>query len=615
MITPLRVSRRHSRAGFLAKVLQPACCGLLGLVVVGCQPAAGPPAGRLPAVLERIGRTYPDCAGGRFLALADFENAEQARLFRIVETGGAGAAESTPEQPSISIIRNRSETGAGGLKAPLRSSRDVLLLDGQRTEQLALIRDWSAHHLLLMSVFAPESSATLAFTVDSGAAAAEAPSDEEAPGRWSTTARLRPGWNLLRYDLAAVAERADLSDVRRLSWRVVDAAGPVELYLDDLIVTDNTRYQSGAQAAAGEMIAYTRGRRTLFGALGRFEIGAVDGVLAVIAGEAGQNLALPGGFGPLPLPLPAGWAAQRANPPAPDDPAAFNAWGGSIGTLQRIVEAGPQRVVVRTERRFMAGSEAAEGGQAAADAAPGHVWEYVAYPDGRVFTRIISDPAGRPWPQPQLGYALCLDGRRGLQRERPAGSARSSAPDRFVLFARSAADQTDVLWIPHQPDLAAQQLELASADDRQLAVIAGDLPATGRIETAHLLVFWPRDLDGPTAASLAADYQRPARVDVLAGRLRTDVDGDRNADGFNESQGCYEIELAGHVARLRFDPQELLRHRPIFRVHGSAGRKAWIYADGRIIGGQWSDAADTLMFMLPRTAASPVSIEINCGEP
>ena len=91
--------------------------------------------------------TYPDLRFGPFLNLADFESRGQAELFRVA----AGVDNDRP-QPSISVLRSRNQTGAGGLKARLHTPEDRLIFDGQRSDELALVRDWRDYALLLVSI-------------------------------------------------------------------------------------------------------------------------------------------------------------------------------------------------------------------------------------------------------------------------------------------------------------------------------------------------------------------------------------------------------------------------------------------------------------------------------
>jgi hypothetical protein len=170
----------------------------------------------------------------------------------------------------------------------------------------------------------------------------------------------------------------------------------------------------------------------------------------------------------------------------------------------------------------------------------------------------------------------------------------------------------DLLWCPRRPEAAARQLELVSADERRIAITVGDVEAAETVDTAHLLRFWPGDIDGvPEGGSFAADYQQPAELVLARGGLATDIAGDLDRDGYNESDGCYELEPIDGLLRFRFLPAGLLRHRPIFRAHDTVGKECWVYADGRIIGQPDRDLSGNLLFALPHAVTAPVAIELN----
>jgi hypothetical protein len=179
-------------------------------------------------------------------------------------------------------------------------------------------------------------------------------------------------------------------------------------------------------------------------------------------------------------------------------------------------------------------------------------------------------------------------------------------------MSQPGRDRPDVLWCPHDAAAAHRQLELVSADERRIALTIGDVESADTVDTAHLLRFWPHDLDGvPEAESLAADYQQPATLSLSKGEQVRNAPGDLNNDGFNESQGCYELAPHEGLLRFRFVPGATLHHYPVFRIHRTAGRTCWIYVEGRIIRGQGRDGAGQLLFTIPRAVSTPLMIEVN----
>lgn len=576
----------------------------LVLLLAGCealQPKSKTPApeSRLSPVLQRMQKTYDDLASGRFVSIADFETPGQETMFRCV---GADGKEGDRVQPTLSILRSRNETGAGGLKARLGSSADRLLFDGKRSTQMALVRDWRPYSLLLMSIYGPPAGVVLEFSIESG---------EQAPLRWSRTIHVLPGWNLFRLDLAAVGDRADLADVRALGWRAPQVAAPVDLYLDDVILADNTRYLLGESAGSGELCVFTRGRRICVGARDCFELSFADGQIVAWRSGKDENLVDIDGLGPWPVPLAADWVDGPSAALAYDDPQLFAAWGGAAATAQSIVEATPFRVIIQSRWRFGDASGVSSAAKNGEDGGCGHAWRYVIYPSGQMFVHLRSDAPAAGWGTPRVGYAIGLDGRRGFRRvASPAGAQGDSV--QYVLMARPGAQRADLLWTWPRGSSLYQQRELGSTDERRLAVIVGDIEAASTVETAFLFRFWPTDIDAaPEAAGFANDYRAPAVVKLRTGRLWTEAGGDSERDGYNESEGCYELAPDDRVVRFDFDPGTYMRFDPVFRVHGTAGRRCWVYARGRLISDIGRDAADNLLFRLGRVASAPMAVEVH----
>jgi hypothetical protein len=567
--------------------------------LAGCQlPLRAEREEGLSPVLVRMRDTYADLRSGPFISLADFESPGQARLFRIA---GAGDAEDGRQQPSISVLRSRNETGAGGLRVRLHAPGDRLLFDGERSEELALVRDWRGYALLLVSIHGPPDGLLLEFCVQSGT---------EAPIHWTRTIHAAAGWNLFRFDLAEIGAQVDLADVRALAWRAPRIDAPVEIFLDDIILVDNQRHLLGEDAADGDLYVFERGRGTYVGVRGRFELAFRDGLIVAWTAGTEDNLTVATGLGPFPVPLPAGWSAHREKPVVYDDPELFSGWGASVQAVQQVVEVSPFRVVLRGHWRFTDGP----GGLAADTASgsrPSHTWQYVVYPSGAVYVAVTSEAGEVGWNTPLVGYAVALNGRRGFVRIEPEAAFADESPATFVLMSQPAPGRPDLLWTPRAPEVSARRLEVASADERRTVVLVGDVAAEQRVETAHLLRFWPSDMDaGPEAQTFASDYQQPAALRVSTGQLVSEARGDLDHDGYNECEGCYEVAADRGVTRLTFDPGGRLRHHPVFRVAQTAGRRCWVYTDGQIISSLGRDRDGELCFVIPEVVVARRTIEV-----
>jgi hypothetical protein len=547
--------------------------------------------------------TYPDLAAGRFISLADFETPGQELLFRCV---GPDGTEGGCAQPTLSILRSRNETGAGGLKVHFGDATASLRFDGTRSTEMALIRDWRPYSLLLMSVFGPPEGATVEFAVESGT---------RLSARWSRTITLKPGWNLQRLDVATIGDRIDLADVRTLSWRLSQATTAADLYFDDILLADNTQHVFGEHAGSGELYAFTRGRRIQVGARNRFELAFHDGLLVAWRSGSAENLADSEGLGPWPVPLPEGWATESAAPVAYDDPALFAGWGTAVAATQRIVEATPFRVIVEGRWVFGDGGVAPPADGSQSEAAPGHSWRYTIYPTGQVCVRVRSVAPPTGWGAPGVGYAIAVSGQRDFRASLSAAQQTGDDRPDCVLLARPGGQRADLLWTwPHGRRFVQQRVQ-ASADEQRLAVVAGDLAASAVMDTAHLLRIWPTDLDGwPEATGLAGDYAQPATIVMHTGRLLTNVPGDLDHDGFNESEGSYEFAAGETALRFDFDPGSRLRFDPVFRVHETAGQRAWVYARGRLVNTVGRDGDDNLLVWLGHVVSTRTAIEVHVAQ-
>ncbi len=471
---------------------------------------------------------------------------------------------------------------------------------------------------------APQSQALPAAT--SSAAGDARPGGPES---WTGRFVLRAGWNLLRVDLDEVREVIALERLGSVALSVPDAMEPVELYLDDVLLGDDTREIVAAPDGEGVEVS-ARGRRLRIGGLGaelprgttdaagahepsarervsarrRFELTFADGVVVSFCGESQLNLCAATGLGPWPLALGDAWW-ECEPPPAYDDPHMFEAWGAAVGASQTLVEATPFRAVVQGRWRYRQ-----DAGGEADDAQPGHTWEYTIYPDGRVYVRVVSRAPPSGWPAALSACAVALNGRRSF-----ATPGAALGWD-YSLLARGALGEADLLWAPHDPRWHSPQRALASADDARLVVVGGSAPGAAEIESAHMLRVWPRDLDEPgRAAWVVRDYREPALLRLSTGDGVVGVPGDADGDGFNESQGCYELRPSRGVVRFAFEPGGLLRYRPVFRIHDTTGKRVAAYLNGRVLASVGRDAEGRALVLAPVITDRAFAMEVVLREP
>lgn len=592
--------------------LRTACARIAALTsaavacVTGCQfPAGGSRSvedkSSGPAEIARLRAAYPDLQHGDVAVLSACQTPADVALFRLVPR--FAAVEDSP-RPALSDQVSRARTGGRSLRFTLNDPEDALWFDLPRDDGGTIPRDWRPYAVLVFSVHAPPTGVLLEFAVHAGVDGAQ---------RWSASRYIKPGWNLLRFDLDAIADEIDLSTVRELSWRGLGIVEPAELHLDDLALADNTHHLLPASDAPDEMNVYSRGRRVYVGVAGRFEVGFSDGLLTAWRDPSRRvNLTVSTGLGPWPLALPADWPLPDAPPRLYDDPEMFAAWGEHVSARQRIVESSRFRVVVEGLWRFF--QRPTSMTDQAAATRPMHTWRYVVYPWGAVYVLQTSSAADAGWHDSQVGWAIALAGDQGLAPATRSTPTSDDSPTRFVLMTRGGKDACDLLWAPHDPNAAATALMLESADRRRLVATLGAVEARPTVRSAHLLRFWPLNLHASNEAErIVRDYKRPVRITPTGGRLKLDAPGDLNHDGYNESEGCYETELVRGRLRFTYDPGTHGRDHPTFRVHATDKLRCRIYVNGRILKTTGRDAAGNLMFVIPRTVRRPLAIEVHAG--
>ena len=83
----------------------------------------------------------------------------------------------------------------------------------------------------------------------------------------------------------------------------------------------------------------------------------------------------------------------------------------------------------------------------------------------------------------------------------------------------------------------------------------------------HLMMVFRHDLNGHEAAQpYANDYRSPDRLTVSKGKLDTTDDGDADADGFNETEGCYVLKSTPDGLVFSMHGEALARMFPAFKI-------------------------------------------------
>lgn len=223
----------------------PALLGALALS--GCGATGSPAAGGdaavdelpdLPPLPVQQARVYPETVTGRFVPLADFEDAAdgtagsaQVRHFALTPPPEPDDDAPAPDDDApapipgeLQFTLRRTRTGIGALEVLAPPGRDLLYAPP--------VGDFSGYTLLSMSIHCPTIRDDFRVRLATRAAS------------WTSPRRLlRAGWNTVLIDLRRPdADPAfDLTDVRRVRMGFAAAAGPVRFNVDDIMLIHNAR--------------------------------------------------------------------------------------------------------------------------------------------------------------------------------------------------------------------------------------------------------------------------------------------------------------------------------------------------------------------------------------
>lgn len=577
-----RPLRTYRLSGWWATVALVAGCNLPPQVA----PQPGSPA------LDRLVAAYPDdLVNKRFQVVADFEDPKQASLFRR-ETG------SPADAVGITTARARQETGVGSLKVTFTNSAQYLIVSDAPGAEWALHQDWAPYQLLLLNVFSPRDQGGFRFSIRSGT---NTPLVYEHPRVF-----LKTGWNRLRIDLADVAEHVYLGDVRELRFWCDPLDSPIDLYLDDIILADNTReLLANPNSRPGEFVVKSQGRRLVVTVAERFELvfsrGRVRQWFDLTSDpQRMHNLAGGGCLGPIPVVVGANGLVLV------DEPSQWLPLGPVAESYQGIVEASPLRVVVHGEWRF--GSAEAPVNEAS----PYHRWVYSVYRGGEVYVECTGSVPGLK--AGTVGMVFGCDGAAGFQRKAPQDSEVNPGQGvPYVLFTQPPqAGNADLLVVPSKP-YVLQALENPE-EPRVCVMYRVPIEANEFLFTGQMRV-WPNDVDSPTlAGAMALAYAKPTPIAVDTGQLvKTDA-GDFDGDGYSEARGYYVLQLDGRVAKIRLDGRKQLRFSPVFKLVDVPDYDVWVYVDGRQIKTTDRDQNGNLLFEIPGVISQEVLIEITASK-
>lgn len=534
---------------------------------------------------ERLRDAYPDLQAGRFVVIADFEDAGQAGQFRLQSA-------STSEAPVVQSTTAVEPTGGGCLVFTLGESRELVLDHRSETEEF-FPSDWREYNLLLMNI-ALEQPATLELAIVTGVGESEARSVCLIP--------LEAGWNPIRLDLKEPGEQVSLHNVRELRWRILDAPSAVMLRLDDLVLANNRQELFGDSSAAdGKLYVVREGRHTSVGAGGRFELGFLNGQIVrwyALDADPMRLTDLVGSgnvLGPVPVGVDAADLERQLR--AGELPIGVGPADRMIAARQRVIEAHDARVTLECD---WTPSTKGELNNAVASIR----WTYTIYPTGDVYVTVASR-GGREGAVPGLAVSRLPVPELTAHVEEPVG--RSGA----CFGALGAPRSGCLLFVPRGAGAFPGMRVVRDPLRPRVSLLSLGPRADRALHAACLLALWPpTNCDAARQRMIAESYAHPPKIDFLIGDFDRGTDGDLDADGFNERFGAYALALHENRVHASLDGRKRPLHQPVFFVPGSAGKEVWVYVDHLVFSDLHRDGDQNVMFQLPYTIDRPMVIEV-----
>lgn len=582
-----RFCQCRPRTGFRFLSLFP----LLPLFIACTPPPAGPDLSTLLAQQRQARHQGLDLADARILL--DFREDRQTAAFRF-ETF-ADSIEALPSHPPRLAAAPHSAAGDLALNVSLAPEQLLTLNFSQLPADAG---NWGDFSSLLISLNASDAT-TIELALHAGR--------PDAPS-WEQQLDLQPGWNHLRLNLNEPRRFIDLSAIREITWRLPPGAPAVELFLDDFLLAERPRelHDLGSLriiARGGQLVVIGRG----------FELAFERGVIAGWYAAGPANLVWPTGLGPWQVPLwEEGSVYELGDLPPPQFALGETARGPSAhrpepGLNQRIVEASPLRVIIEGSGRRGVPSHVTT----AADLWIDQTWRYTIYPDGRAYVGTTTHiPPELPAPL-GVGQAVVLSPPIDPRLVSAASaSAYDEKPAPLVMLVAAEPASAAFCWIAANPAAQRRQRLLQHGDNDPIVILTGDAPADALAGAAHLLWFLPRPYARMSALHTLQDvYQYPLHLQPQPGEIVTDATGDWNRDGFNESEGVYE--LRPHRGMLRLQIAAPVEDLPplLFRVWDTVGKRCWLQVDGAVLPDPPRDAAGNVLLGLDPTSARRRFIE------
>jgi len=577
---------------------------LSGCAAPGAREATG------PTQTDRFVRTYPELRGGRFVVLADFEDARQMGMFRCAAASAEAACTLDPHGAP-------SDTGSACLRFTAGNGYDAVLAGNQTSAEWFLPRDWRDYDLLLLRLRAdaPGIRADLAVSAGSGSRQCSA----------ETALTAGTDWTLFRLDLAEIGEQVPLDDIRALQLTIRAPAYPVNLWVDDIFLAGARESVFGDPAnTAGELYVQRVGRRWNVGAGGRFELTFGNGQIVRWFNLTGDpqrlhNLVEGTSLGPTVVTVRTGPDGATVEP-------AFIRPDSSVSGRQQVLEMSRERVVVECtwwlpspEGSGAAGPSGARGAEATAPVSrePRVRWIYTVYAGGQVYVDVAVSGSVPAQEGVSPGLAVSMSGGANCRMDPPAGTWRqaAAAPAPAGVWATlqsSRAEGTGLAYAVARAELFGRMTTQTDGTTLHALAVATAESSLGEVWGAPCMIALATAGDA-TLENLplrAGSYVRPPLLRFQTGRPATTEEAGTPVDptGFDPASGCYVITPLNHQVRFTVDQQAAMN--PRFRVLQEPGRQAWVYVDQRLVEEVTRDRHGDLLVHLPDTLLEDTLVEV-----
>ena len=255
-------------------------------------------------------------------------------------------------------------------------------------------------------------------------------------------------------------------------------------------------------------------------------------------------------------------------------------WYANPPEKMELLEAGPVRVRLR-----LSGPHNCYGN-------PKRPWNdlrfeqtYTIYPTGDVYTDYVLITE-KPLPLHHFGFILRTTGRWGHNFKGEGGGEVKCASEAgetrigregssFVLqWSNGPTYFVDVLMVLQKGRYGGSYWNggFRDLDFRTGLNLMSRWPektlSKGR-DHIHVLTRFADDINGSKAAmAYANDYRSPDKLDVTQGKLDATDEGDLDADGFNEAEGCYVVKAAPAGVAFTLHGAKVPRMAPAFKIKG-----------------------------------------------